>query len=95
MPPKKPTKAEQDLDAAIEAARWKDKIERGIDDMGKRLTHIEQSIQGMQIADLSSRLTSAEAKIKKLEENKESVIKVVLYTVGVAILATVVGVNVK
>lgn len=88
---RKPTQAEM---AAAQAVR-DNNLERDLKDIGARLTNIEGSIRSIETAELVSKVSALEARITKLENNQTSVIRLVLGTVGAALLATVVGVQLK
>lgn len=94
-PNRKPTKAEHEEAAAVERARREENLDRDLKDINRRLGGIELTIKEIQVATLEARMTQVEARVKKLEDNQTSVVRVVLGTVGAALLATVVGVQLK
>lgn len=91
MMAKRPTPAEADA----ERLRREVNLDRDLKDISRRLGDIESSIRDFQTASLKDRVASLEARILKLESNQSSVIRLVLGTVGAALLATVVGVQFK
>lgn len=86
---KKPTQAE----ALAEQARRDTNLDRDLKDIGRRLESIESNLQAMKISELISKVSSNELRIAKLENNQTSVVRLVLGTVGAALLATVIGVK--
>lgn len=86
---RKPTKSESQMQREIN-------MDRDMRDMVLRLTGIENSIRNIEardakIATLEFELTSQGKRITELENAKSAVIKIVMGSVAVALLATVVG----
>lgn len=93
---KKPTQAEiRAAEIAVEQVRRDTNLDRDLKDIGKRLENIESGIRDIHAAELVSKVVLLEARITKLENNQTSVVRLVLGTVGAALLATVVGIQLK
>lgn len=88
---KRPTQAEADA----ERLRREVNLDRDLKDISRRLGDIEKSINEFQTASLKDRIKNLEDRVSKLESAQSSVIRLVLGTVGAALLATVVGVQFK
>lgn len=88
---KRPTAAQQDE----ERIKRETNLDRDMKDINRRLESIEGTLKDIQIASLQATVANLETRVTKLESNQTSVIRLVLGTVGAAILATVVGVQMK
>lgn len=89
MPPRKPTKNEAQMERDIN-------LDRDMRDISRRLQSIEGSIQNIDAREqiqvqMQFAMAALEKRVADLEGARASVIKLVMGTVGVALLALVVG----
>lgn len=93
-PTRKPTKAE---DLKSQAQMERDiNLDRDMREISLRLQRIEGSIQNIDLREgvqvqMQFQIAALEKRVMELEAAKSSVIKLVMGTVGVAVLALVVG----